>query len=107
MPDFDRGDPASAWQGRRGRALFQHVIEHRFWTTWHCESVGEDHDWSSSGVHVDRARARLADPDRLTIGFAVGECSGSDADTDSSARATSFTGSTSRITGCEQVVRAV
>jgi len=102
VPDFGRRDPASAGQGRRGRALFQHVIEHRFWTTWHCESVGEDHDWGGRGVHVDRARARFADPDRLTIGFAIGECTGSDTDTNSG-RGAGTTGSR-RITGCEQVV---
>jgi len=71
VPDPRRDDPAATGQGGRGRALFQHVIEHRFWTTWHCESVGKDHDWSSRGVHVDSTRARLADPDRLALGFAI------------------------------------
>ena len=105
MPGVDIGDPVTAWQSRRRRTLFELPIEHCFWATGHGEPIGEDHDRSSGSIHVNRARARFADPDWLTLGLAVGKRAGRVADTDSGA--TSFTGSTSRITGCESVVRAL
>ena len=65
------GDPTSAWQGRRGRALFQHVIEHCFRTTRHRQSPREDHDWRGRGVYVDRSRTWFADADWFAFGVAI------------------------------------
>jgi hypothetical protein len=100
---FDSGDPATAGQVGRWGTLFQQPLEHGLWTKWHGESVGEDHDWSSGGIHVDSSHTRAADPDWVSISIAVRERAGGNADTDSRTGAGSFTGSTSRFTGCEPV----
>ena len=104
MPYPGGGDSTTAGQGRRRRTFFKHTIEHCFWTARHGESAREDHDRSRGRLHADRSRARLADPDRLTLGFAidVGERAG--INTDSGADATGFTGNARSFTSGEQVV---
>ena len=84
-------DPASARQSGCGSAFFKHSIEHCFWTTRHRESSGEDHDWSSSSIHVDSADTRFARTQRLAIGLVIGRRTSADSNPDSGASATSFT----------------
>ena len=95
------GDPAPARQGRCGRTLFQYSIEHCVRPAWHGKPLGQDHDWSRGGLHVDRTHARLANAFRLPIRVAIRNRAGSNPD--SVAGAATFTRSTRSFTRGESV----
>jgi hypothetical protein len=95
------GDSAATWQSGCGRTLLEQRLEHGFWTTWHGEPFSEDHDWSSSSIHADRAHTRFATPDGLSLGVAIRNRAG--VNSDPSAHATAITRRTRSFTRCEQV----
>jgi hypothetical protein len=104
VPCVDIGDPATAWEIRRWRTIFQLPIEHRIWTPWHGQSVSEGHHRSSGSIHVNCADLGTADPDRLAISVAIDTSERTDSNTDSGAGAATFPGNTGRIACCESVV---
>ena len=71
MSYIGRGDSAATRQGRRGSALFKHVVEHCIRTARYGEFAREDYDRSRGGIHADRARAGFTDPEWLTFSSAI------------------------------------
>jgi len=68
--DPGAGDPAPAWQSRRGRALFELTLEHSLRPTRHCKPAREDHDRRGGCVYVACVDAQLAGIHRFA--FSVG-----------------------------------
>jgi hypothetical protein len=87
--DPDRGRVTATRQGRRGRVVLEHTVEHGVWTTRHSESTRKDHYWRSGCIHADRPRARFVEPDWFAISVIVNTGRTScESQPDSSARAT-------------------
>ena len=101
MRDTRSSDTAPAGQSGCRGTLFQHLIEHRIWTTWHRESFSEDHDRSSGCVHVNSFDAWIACDHRIALGAFVGRSTGSNPDAGADARG--FTSSTGGFTSSESV----